>query len=79
MQSKIPGGNYGFSTEKLIEIFDKHALLKKRFMRRNYAKFMNKELKKVICSRLTNIFWKNPTKESKVNYKKQPKVYSCSK
>lgn len=65
MQSKIPGGNYGFSTEKLIEIFDKHALLKKRFMRRNYAKFMNKELKKVICSRLTNIFEKIQQKKAK--------------
>ena len=49
------------------------APLKKKILRGNDAPFMNKELRKEIYtrSRLRNRFFKNPTKENEMSYKKQ--------
>ena len=52
-----------------IEIVERHALLEKRFIRRNQVSFMDKQLRKALCngSRLKYNFCKCSTKENEVN------------
>ena len=57
---------------KFRKVVDKHAPLKKKFLRGNNAPFMNRNLKKAIYVR-TNLkkkFIKNPTNENKTRFKK---------
>ena len=54
-------------------VVDKHAPLKKKYVRGNQAPFMNKELSKafMIRSRLRNCYLKNKTINNQIAYKKQ--------
>ena len=71
--SEDPDERYDYLTTKFPEVVDKHAPLKKKFVRGNQAPFMNKELRKAIYnrSRLKNKFCKNETKENEEIYRKQ--------
>ena len=73
-QSDDPNENYSFLTTEFSKIVEKHAPLRKKFIRGNHAPFMNKELRKAICtrSRLRNKFCKSPSKENEALHKKQP-------
>ena len=52
---------------------DNHALLKGKYLGGNHLPFMKKSLSKAIMlrARLKNIFLKNRSEESKINYNKQ--------
>ena len=56
-----------------MEAIDKHAPLKKKFVRGNQAPFMNREFQKAIYTRtrLKNKYWRDPSSENKLAYKKQ--------
>ena len=73
LPSDDPNENYCFITDIFIKIVERHVPLKKTFVRRNQAPFMNKELRKAIYtrSRLGNKFCENPTKENDKKYKIQ--------
>ena len=60
-------------TDKFLGIVNKHAPLKKKFVRGNNAPFMNREFQKEIYvrSRLRNKYWVEPTTENKLAYQKQ--------
>ena len=64
-----PNQNYNLLTDKFLGIVNKHAPLKKKFVRGNNAPFMNREFQKEIYvrSRLRNKFWVEPS----AAYKKQ--------
>ena len=68
-----PYQNYNLLTNKFLGIVNKHAPLKKKFVRGNNAPFMNREFQKEIYvrSRLRNKYWVEPTTENKVAYQKQ--------
>ena len=57
-------------------VFEKHAPLKKKYLRANHSKFVTKELSKAIMlkSKLRKRFLKDRTEESRCKYKKQRKV-----
>ena len=73
LSTNDPNENYCFITDAFIKIVERHAPLKKRFVRENQAPFMNKELRKLkpiyTRSRLRNNFCK--TKENEKKYKIQ--------
>ena len=71
--SDDPNENYELITDLFSKIVNKHAPLKKKFLRGNQAPFINKELRKAIYdrSRLRNRFCKTPTEENEKLYKKQ--------
>ena len=56
-----------------MEVVNRHAPLKEKFLRANNAPFMNKALSKAVMnrSRLHNKFLKKPTLDNKRNYNKQ--------
>ena len=60
-----------------METIDKHALLKKEFIRGNKAPFMNRDFQKVIYTRtrLKNKYWQDPSRENELAYKKQRNLY----
>ena len=60
-------------TETFVEMVERQAFLKKKFVSGNQAPFIKKELRKAICSssRLRNDFCKHPTRGNEVSYKKQ--------
>ena len=68
-----PNENYDFLVNTFIDIVNKHAPLKKKFIRGNQAPFMTRNLKKEIYtrSRFRNKFCKSTTKENEKLYKKQ--------
>ena len=68
-----PNQNYNLLTDKFLGIVNKHAPLKKKFVRGNNAPFMNREFQEEIYvrSRLRNKYWVEPTTENKVAYQKQ--------
>ena len=57
-------------------VFEKHAPLKKKYLRANHSKFVAEELSKVIMlrSKLRERFLKDRTEESRCKYKKQRNV-----
>ena len=71
--SDDPNENYELITNVFSNIVEKHAPLKKKFLRGNQAPFMTKEFRKAIYnrSRLRNKFCKIPTEENEKLYKKQ--------
>ena len=73
--SDDPNENYELITDLFPKFLNKHAPLKKKFLRRNQAPSIKKELRKAICdrSRSKNRFCKTPTKENEKVYKKQKK------
>ena len=64
--SDQPNENYELITDLFSKIVNKHAPLKKKFLRGNQAPFINKELRKAIYdrSRLRNRSCKTPTEEN---------------
>ena len=66
-----PNQNYNLLTYKFLGIVNKHAPLKKKFVRGNNAPFMNREFQKEIYvrSRLRKKFWVEPSTENKAAYK----------
>ena len=68
-----PNQNYNFLTDKILGIVNKHAPLKKKFVRGNNAPFMNREFQKEIYvrTRLRNKYWVEPSAANKAAYKKQ--------
>ena len=60
-------------TDKFLGLANKHAPLKKKFVRGNNAPFMNREFQKEIYvrSRLRKKYWVEPSAENKAAYKKQ--------
>ena len=56
-----------------VEILDKFALSKKKYIRANHSKFVSKELRKAIMlrSKLRNQFLKTKSQELKVKYNQQ--------
>ena len=63
-------------TKTFIDNFNKHASIKKKYIRANHANFVTKALRKAIMlrSRLRNIFLKEKSLESKKAYNKQRKI-----
>ena len=72
-----PNQNYNLLTDKFLGIVNKHAPLKKKFVRGNNAPLMNREFQKEIYvrSRLRNKYWVEPSAENKAAYKKQRRKY----
>ena len=70
---EIFGMDYSKFENIFMNILNRHAPLKKRYLRANNAPFMNKNLTKAIMvrSRLRNKFLKYKTSESRDAYKKQ--------
>ena len=62
-----PNQSYNVLTVKFLGIVNRHALLKKKFVRGKNAPFMNRELQKEIYvrSRLRNKYWVEPSPENK--------------
>ena len=73
MSSNDPNVNYKSITENFLEAIDKHAPLKKKFVRGNQAPFMNREFQKAIYTRtrLKNKYWRDSSRENELAYKKQ--------
>ena len=66
-----PNQNYNLLTEKSLGIANKHAPLKKKFVRGNNAPFMNREFQKetYVNGRLRNKYLVLPSAENKAAYK----------
>ena len=75
LKTDDPNQNHNLLTNTFINIVNKHAPLKKKFIRGNHAPFMTRNLRKQIYTRSSfrNGFCKNPTKENEKLYKKQKK------
>ena len=73
LNSDDPNENYELITNVFSNTVEKHAPLKKKFLRGNQAPFMTKEFRKAIYnrSRLRNKFCKIPSEENEKLYKKQ--------
>ena len=73
LKTDDPNEDCDFLTNTFINIVNKHAPLKKKFIRGNQAPFMTRNLREEIYtrSRFRNKFCKNPTKENEKLYKKQ--------
>ena len=65
--------SYEIFENNFIKVLNKHAPLKRKYIRGNHQPFMNKELSKAIMkrTRLRNIYIKNGSVSSKNNYTKQ--------
>ena len=73
MYSNEPNVNYKSIAENFLEAIDKHAPLKKKLVRGNQAPFMNRDFQKAIYTRtrLKNKYWRDPSRENELAYKKQ--------
>ena len=73
LSSNDPNVNYKSVTENFMEAIDKHAPLKKKFVRGNQAPFMNRVFQKGIYTRtrLKNKYWQDPSRENEPAYKKR--------
>ena len=73
MSSNDPNVNYKSITENFLEAIDKHAPSKKKLVRGNQAPFLNRNFQKGIYTRtrLKNKYWRDPSRENKLAYKKQ--------
>ena len=73
ISQKRPWAELQTLTDTFLRIVKKHAPLKKKFVKGNYAPFMNREFQKVIYvrSRLRNKFWVEASAKNKAAYKKQ--------
>ena len=71
--------NFAMYKSTIFNIFNRHALIKKKYIRANEAPFMSKELHKAIMKRprLRNKFLKHRTDTNKKNYSTQE--YLCKK
>ena len=59
-----------------LNVLNKFALLKKKYLRGNHSRFVSKELNKAIMerSRLRNEYLKDKTRAARIAYKKQKNV-----
>ena len=59
-----------------LNVLNKFAPLKKKYLRANHSRFVNKELNKAIMqrSRLRNAYLKDRTRAARIAYKKQRNV-----
>ena len=71
--SEDPDERYDYLTTKFHEVVDKHAPLKKKFVRGNHAPFMNKELRKAIYNHNYNFFTKIKPKKMRKSIKNKEK------
>ena len=73
MSSNDPNVNYKSITENFLEAIDKHAPLKKKYVRGNQVPFMNRDFQKAIYTRtrLKNKYWRDPSRENEPADKKQ--------
>ena len=71
--SQIPNQNCNLLNDKFLGIVNKHAPLRRKFVRGNNAPSMNREFQKEIYvrRRLINKYWVEPSSENKAAYKKQ--------
>ena len=63
--------NYDVFNRTVITLLDKHAPMKKKFIRGNNAPFMNKTLSQAFMHRSKHKFNKNPTEQNKISYNQQ--------
>ena len=72
MKGEIETSRLDIFVNTILKILDKHAPIKKRYVRANEAPFMNKTLKKAIMkrSRLRNRYLNTKTVENKRAYNK---------
>ena len=63
--------------EKILEVLDKHAPLKRKLLRANHASYASKALLKAIMRRsyLEKVYFKNRTENSLRAFEKQKKVF----
>ena len=68
-----PNQNCNLLTDKFLGLANKHAPLKKKFVRGNNAPFVNREFQKedYVRSRLRNKYWVEQSAENKTVYEKQ--------
>ena len=68
-----PNVNYKSITENFSETIDKHAPLKRKFIRGSHAPFMNRDFQKAryTRTRLKNKRWRDLSRENELAYKKQ--------
>ena len=66
--------------EEFLKVLNKHAPLKKKFIRANHAPYMTKNLRKAIMKRsqLENKYISNSTVENKNKYKKNIKTFAVN-
>ena len=64
---------------KFLNVLNKFAPLKKKYLSANQSRFVNKELNKVIMqrSRLHNKYLKDKIRAASISYKKQINVCVC--
>ena len=62
----------------VMNILNKHAPMKEKFIRANNSPFMNKTKAIMTRSRLKNKFLKNPTEENKENYNRIKNNYNAN-
>ena len=64
---------YDIFLRTFLKILDKHAPMKKKYLRANHASFMTKEVRKAIMirSKLRNKFLKDENEQSRNDYRKQ--------
>ena len=64
---------YDIFLRTFLKILDKHAPMKKKYLRANHASFMTKEVRKAIMirSKLRNKFLKDKNEQSRNDYRKQ--------
>ena len=57
-----------------MDVVNKHAPLKRKYIRANYAEYMDKELNQAIMkrSKLWNVYLNHRSEENRLAYKKQP-------
>ena len=62
-----------------FNVLNKFAPLKKKYLRANHSRFVNKELNKAIMqrSRFCNVYLKDKTRAARIAYKKQRNVCVC--
>ena len=72
LETDDPNKNYNFTTEKFLDVVNKHEPPKEKTLRGNQAPFMTKELRNEIYTRskLKNKYNRNPSEECKATYKK---------
>ena len=65
--------DYGNFIKTFLTVLDKHAPIKKKYLRVNYSNFLTKQLRKAIMkrSKLRNDFLKDRNDASQSNYRKQ--------
>ena len=72
MENELSNRNFDTFQNTLYDILNKHAPLKKKFVRANNSPFMTKQLRKMIMnrSRSKNLYLKNKTVENWDKYRK---------